>query len=558
MIKFLTAITPEVARVSAFSPLEDRNTAYAHIRKEIEGLEAAIRALKRHHNNLSSISKLPAEVLTRIFELLAFSKDNAAEPKPHWIGISHVCSQWRHIALECPTLWNHIQCSHHLRWVIEMLKRSKWPPITAEGRTSCGAPAVDGAIIATLEQLPRIEHLTLTLRGWPKLKKIMSSLSGAAPLLHTFHITLDDSQAMLPDTIFSGPGGAPQLRCLLLDGCTVNWTSKFLHSLTHFTLIKAPTGCRLSVNELITNLGNMPQLESIHLSSVMVQPGDSELNASSSPSTLLPFIARIHLEDNLMNCLAFFAKVTYPNTAIVSVMCFLLTSYTNVVTHIRDFITVINVKNIVPITSLYVSHGTFLGQDSQGIRRVFVGFQGIPCLRISWDALPLHHLKFLCVSGIKILRSEWLSVFGKLNKLKIIRITDHANEFLDVLSRRIPRDLGPGLSHATETSSPGKLKFKALKSLSLRSTLGNHYGEHPWPEKLALCFRERRRRGLTLRRLSIEGYGGGTDVVCRLGSFIKHVEWTEVYEETSVQDYGSFDEYMAQEEEDLSFDPHYW
>jgi len=63
--------------------------------------------------------------------------------------------------------------------------------------------------MAALEQLARIEHLTLTLRGWPMLKEMLSSLSGAAPLLHTFQISSDDSQAMLPENIFSGPDGAP-------------------------------------------------------------------------------------------------------------------------------------------------------------------------------------------------------------------------------------------------------------------------------------------------------------------------------------------------------------
>ena len=41
--KFLAATDiANYARVSAFSPLEVRNTAYAHIQKEIEALEAVI------------------------------------------------------------------------------------------------------------------------------------------------------------------------------------------------------------------------------------------------------------------------------------------------------------------------------------------------------------------------------------------------------------------------------------------------------------------------------------------------------------------------------------
>ena len=108
-MKFLT--TPDIgnyAQVSAFSPLKDRNT-YMRVQGEIQALEAAIRALKGRHNSLSSISRLPAELLSRIFELLARSKDTASVKRtPHWVEVSYVYSQWRHIALECQRLWTHI------------------------------------------------------------------------------------------------------------------------------------------------------------------------------------------------------------------------------------------------------------------------------------------------------------------------------------------------------------------------------------------------------------------------------------------------------------------
>ena len=282
--EFLT--TPDTGyytRLLAFSPLEDRNTAYVHIQKEIQALEAAIRALKGRHNSLSPISRHPAELLSRIFELLAHSEDSRPfQRRTHWVGVSHVCSQWRHIALECLRLWSHITCFPYSRWAMEMLKRSKMAPLTVEGRAGWGpiASAQDKVVTAALEQLSRIEHLTLTLHGLPKLKDIFSCLSGAAPLLHTFQVTSDDPQTILPENIFSGPGGAPQLHCLSLDRCTVNWKSELLRSLTHLTV------ARVSTDELITNLDNLPQLESIHLSLVMVPLGPSD--ASSSLPIHLP------------------------------------------------------------------------------------------------------------------------------------------------------------------------------------------------------------------------------------------------------------------------------
>ena len=301
------------------------------------------------------------------------------------------------------------------------------------------------------------------------------------------------------------------------------------------------------MDELVTNLGNLPHLESIHLSSLMAPPRHPELDAFSSPSTLLPFIARIDIIGDLVGCLAFLTKLTYPNTATVSINCFPSGYTDNVMPSVRDLITTINAKNIVPITSLYVENRyqamTFRGQDAQGIERVFVLFQNysLQPSGISWDSFALHHLKSLRVIGFKILPSVWLSVFGKLKKLKTILIIHHASEFIDVLSCGISRD-------SAVTSSPGKLNFSALKSLSLSGTLGRHYGERPRAESLASCFRERRRRGLTLRRLCIESHGGSADVVCELSSFIKHVKWTEIPEEETSDEESDNDDYDDEDE----------
>ena len=109
-----------------------------------------------------------------------------------------------------------------------------------------------------------------------------------------------------------------------------------------------------------------------------------------------------------MNCLAFFTKFTYPNTAIVSVKCSRPAYHPGNITLAPDLITIINTKNVVPITSLHIEnvcgHWTFRGHDSHGIRRVFFDFQDISFQpsSIGWDSLPLHHLKYLQVTAIYI------------------------------------------------------------------------------------------------------------------------------------------------------------
>ena len=78
---------------------------------------------------------------------------------------------------------------------MEMLERSKMAPVSVESHTGRGSTSAEhNAVTAALEQLARIQHLTLSVRGWPRFKEILSSLSGAAPPLHTFQIYYD-SQA---------------------------------------------------------------------------------------------------------------------------------------------------------------------------------------------------------------------------------------------------------------------------------------------------------------------------------------------------------------------------
>ncbi|TFK22470.1 hypothetical protein FA15DRAFT_596090, partial [Coprinopsis marcescibilis] len=72
-------------------------------------LEAQIQDLRFERNTLSVTSKLPPELLGRVF--LYHQKNN---PGQHYSGvptvykISHVSRYWRAVALNCPQLWSTI------------------------------------------------------------------------------------------------------------------------------------------------------------------------------------------------------------------------------------------------------------------------------------------------------------------------------------------------------------------------------------------------------------------------------------------------------------------
>lgn len=60
-----------------------------------------------HETILSPLCKLPVDILTEIFLQAAYS-DTGIYSAPPW-SISHVCYQWRSVALDLPLLWNCIR-----------------------------------------------------------------------------------------------------------------------------------------------------------------------------------------------------------------------------------------------------------------------------------------------------------------------------------------------------------------------------------------------------------------------------------------------------------------
>ncbi|KAI0312042.1 hypothetical protein OF83DRAFT_693690 [Amylostereum chailletii] len=114
---------------------------------ELEALNETTRGFLKRRNEVVPVSRLPAELLATVFELvkheaLAYldgkttgEDDTEANVSPaarklrrglRWVYVSHVCREWRRIALDHAVLWAEI--NHAImrrRWSSEMLRRSK-------------------------------------------------------------------------------------------------------------------------------------------------------------------------------------------------------------------------------------------------------------------------------------------------------------------------------------------------------------------------------------------------------------------------------------------------
>ena len=140
---------------------------------EIKSLEGSIKSsevLKLRRNALQPISSLPPEIFAAIFSYLCLPGIPSLGGKPARnlarLRVSHVCHQWREIALNQPQLWSHINFNTvSLAGATEILVRAKSVPLYMETRVS-GQYDDDrfGLFLKEVQaRLPNIRHLSIQL-----------------------------------------------------------------------------------------------------------------------------------------------------------------------------------------------------------------------------------------------------------------------------------------------------------------------------------------------------------------------------------------------------------
>jgi hypothetical protein len=223
----------------------------------MDALQNAICTIKSHLNTLLPISRLPHEVIATIFHWLSVIEPYCFRERPPWplstperlgwIKATHVCSYWRQIGLETPSLWSTVAvdfnaASHACIWPKEILQRSKEAPLFIK---CVSAPP---RITAEMEPylMPRErgragdELLSLVSKQTSRIRKMMLEdvakdgaasyelYSQRAPLLEhvCFHAHPQGypvASAVLAPSLFDHT--APILRTLSIKNCWFIWDS---------------------------------------------------------------------------------------------------------------------------------------------------------------------------------------------------------------------------------------------------------------------------------------------------------------------------------------------
>ncbi|KAF8062459.1 hypothetical protein FPV67DRAFT_272166 [Lyophyllum atratum] len=304
-------------RATAFSSTTIREAAYVRIQEEI-------RSWQRYHNELSLVFRLPPELLVEVF------KYNLGVHLPSYLvqllHVTHVCSHWRRVALECPSLWSRIPF-HRPTWAKEMLARSKMAPLTIMlifsgtpiGTKLLCVPCEQApAVKATMSQLSRIKELALHQGnlGSERFTELVGLLDSPAPLLESLDISFLHFAPYnkLPYYLFAGE--APQLsRLRVLTGC-LNWRALPFMNLKSLKVLSAFPP---PAEHIISALSNMPFLESFECD--FRHAGANSTSTQRTAVVNLPLLVDLAIACDLPTCAFLLDHITYPTTIHAIVMC---------------------------------------------------------------------------------------------------------------------------------------------------------------------------------------------------------------------------------------------
>ncbi|KAN0134353.1 hypothetical protein V8E53_007851 [Lactarius tabidus] len=307
---------------------------------EIKSLEVSIRALKEsigalklRRNAHSPISSLPPEVLAVIFSFACLPGIPSLGGKPAHniarIHVSHVCHQWREIALNQPFLWSHVDFTTlSLAGATEMLVRAKSVPLYLEATRASWRRWETrwdgdrfGAFRAELRaRVPQIRHLSINAKPY-NLSSTLAVLVSPAPTLKylsLFSRGLSSgrnrrtwNEVFIPDTLFEG--AAPRLSCLKLRNCDISWKSPLLKGLKYLNILTPSEHARPSLVVWLDALNEMPQLQILILDSA--SPIAPPLPFDVERTVTLPSLTHLDMSASVVDCAFTLAHLDLPALA---------------------------------------------------------------------------------------------------------------------------------------------------------------------------------------------------------------------------------------------------
>ncbi|EDR14558.1 uncharacterized protein LACBIDRAFT_305268 [Laccaria bicolor S238N-H82] len=530
------------------------DVARRRIDQDIEKMEGAIRALKSRRNSLAAISRLPPEILSKIF-LYCAATYRRPQLNMDWVRVTHVSRHWRTVAIGCPQFWTTLVFARP-RWVEEMLKRSKMVPLVIDVWSAyMGAPkSIEGVQLA-MNHTSRVRVLNITSSS-ASFGKLFSSVPRAAPILQTLVLTTSTNDYQyselsldnysIPPELFSDDSS--QLRHLELIHCNLDWTSHLLRGLTHLKIHDTAPGTRPSIPLFLDVLEQLPTLTVLDLKDALPHVADGSSTVSYKRNVKLHSLTILYLSSSDTDCSNALRHLSASSVATLQLYCRSTmvsdANFSSIMTFVSGLwdptaiISSAEKLHKCPIRSLKIVGFDSVGFSLQAWPTV-LSFQTLsdggqnlqPSINLEfrwlstvtseyWDkvigetcaALPLEQLASLDVlSACQITEQTFLRRFGKLTHLRSIRAPRLGVHTL--LSAMIAEPSSPTRTDVSANSStrkqssnwreiPPAVYFPSLLHLTIETAnFGN--GQSAKLDDLKDCLVQRYERGAEVRELTL-------------------------------------------------------
>ncbi|VDB93352.1 unnamed protein product [Peniophora sp. CBMAI 1063] len=294
--------------------------------KEIASLQRVLAAANRQRNACSITYMLPTEILSRIFEELAFvspieSHPNASVARKGWLTIVEVCQHWRNVARAHSTLWQRITYVSEPLWELFVTSAGSMP-LVVTGRVSAYHPSSRRFLDLLPAQLHRMKELYVHAQASADSENRPTRTRFLALMrsLNTSREALDQLEVLsLRPTRYTGRGlhaefmkrPLPKLRQVTLQGMVLPLG---IHSRSITKLELVETSYR-NPGEVLKTLRHMTSLADLTLS---LSSGGSH-TTTVQPPIALPHVRRFVVKNSLAICTAYLESVAIHPLAFIEI-----------------------------------------------------------------------------------------------------------------------------------------------------------------------------------------------------------------------------------------------
>ena len=279
-------------------------------------IDAKIQSLRLDRNALAPVSSLPLEIFATIFFFLCLRGGDSGHNLAR-IYLSHVCHQWREIALNQSLLWSHVDFTTlTLAGIAEILARAKSAPLHLKARISGKRWDYPRLYKFQLELRVRILHicyLDISAEN-AHLRSTLSALKSPVPTLENLSLSNEDCQwgnVFIPDTLFSGC--APRLSSLKLPYCIISWRQPLwplFKGLTYLKILKPYMKSNPKLADCLGALAEMRELQTLTLQ--WASPETPSFPLDVEHTVTLPSLTDFNIEALLKECVLALGHLDLP------------------------------------------------------------------------------------------------------------------------------------------------------------------------------------------------------------------------------------------------------